>query len=137
MEQELLKLSPSSATDFKSCPQLFKFRSIDRLPEPTSALAARGILVHAVLERLFFEEPAGRTPECAERLLKCLWDELRSDAEFRPTGLNPAQGNSRPPRGAPRRVVDPHRLQDGPSAGGGPRADRLLRAALLRPGVLA
>jgi putative RecB family exonuclease len=86
-----LKLSPSSATDFKSCPQLFKFRSIDRLPEPTSALAARGTLVHAVLERLFFEEPAGRTPECAERLLKRLWDELRSDAEFRPTGLNPAQ----------------------------------------------
>ena len=31
MEEALIKLSPSSATDFKSCPQLFKFRSVDRL----------------------------------------------------------------------------------------------------------
>jgi putative RecB family exonuclease len=87
----LLKLSPSSATDFKSCPQLFKFRSIDRLPEPTSALAARGTLVHAVLERLFSEEPPRRTPECAEQLLMRLWDELGSDDEFRPTGLDVEQ----------------------------------------------
>jgi putative RecB family exonuclease len=86
-----LKLSPSSATDFKSCPQLFKFRSIDRLPEPTSALAARGTLVHAVLERLFAEEPGDRTPQRADQLLVCLWDELRGDDEFRPTGLNPEQ----------------------------------------------
>ena len=91
MEEILLKLSPSSATDFKSCPQLFKFRSIDRLPEPTSALAARGTLVHAVLERLFSEEPPRRTPECAEKLLMRLWDELGSDDEFRPTGLDVEQ----------------------------------------------
>ena len=48
---EPLKLSPSSVTDFKSCPQLFKYRAIDRLPEPVSGPAAKGSLVHAVLER--------------------------------------------------------------------------------------
>ena len=52
---EPLKLSPSSVTDFKSCPQLFKYRSIDRLPEPVSGPVAKGSLIHAVLERLFME----------------------------------------------------------------------------------
>lgn len=84
----LLKLSPSSATDFKSCPQLFKFRAIDRAPEPISGAAARGSLVHAVLERLFQEDPAKRTPQRAVELLEALWIEVRNDPEIRPTGMN-------------------------------------------------
>lgn len=88
MEQPaLLKLSPSSASDFKNCPQLFKFRSVDRLPEPVSAPAAKGSLVHAVLERLFLEPPSSRTPERAQQLLEALWLEVREDPEFRPGGL--------------------------------------------------
>ncbi|MQA98774.1 MAG: DUF2800 domain-containing protein [Actinobacteria bacterium] len=87
MEKPLLKLSPSSATDFKSCPQLFKFRSIDRLEEPTSAAAARGSLVHAVLERLFSEAPEHRSPEHADELLVALWEGVRQNPEFRPDGL--------------------------------------------------
>src|SRR5918999_3220095 len=68
-----LKLSPSSATDFKSCPQLFKYRVIDRVPEPPSPSAARGSLVHGVLERLFGEPPPDRTPHRAQQLLLELW----------------------------------------------------------------
>lgn len=83
----LLKLSPSRATDFKSCPQLFKYRSIDRLPEPVTTGAARGSLVHLVLERLFAEEAVTRTPERAEELLQQMWAELREDPEFRPDEL--------------------------------------------------
>ena len=83
---DLLKLSPSSASDFKNCPQLFKFRSVDRLPEPVSSPAARGSLVHAVLERLFVEPPPLRTPDRAEQLLEALWDEVREDPKFRPDG---------------------------------------------------
>lgn len=79
---ELLKLSPSSASDFKNCPQLFKFRAIDRLPEPVSTPAARGSLVHAVLERLFVEPSDRRTPERAHELLDALWAEVREDPEF-------------------------------------------------------
>ena len=75
MDRIALKLSPSSASDFKSCPQLFKYRAIDRLPEPVSANAARGSLVHLVLERLFAEPPEARTPARADALLEELWDE--------------------------------------------------------------
>ena len=87
MGELLLRLSPSSATDFKSCPQLFKYRSIDRLPEPVSGAAARGSLVHAVLERLFAEPPSSRTPARADELLDALWMQVREDPDFRPAGL--------------------------------------------------
>jgi putative RecB family exonuclease len=87
MEQAGLRLSPSSATDFKSCPQLFKYRSIDGLPEPVSGAAAKGSLVHAVLERLFAEPPENRTPARAQELLELLWNQVREDPEFRPSGL--------------------------------------------------
>src|ERR1700684_625301 len=58
-------LSPSRAGDFLTCPLLYRFRVVDRLPEPPSPAAARGTLGHAVLERLFDEPAAGRTPEAA------------------------------------------------------------------------
>ncbi len=91
MADLMLKLSPSSASDFKSCPQLFKYRSIDNLPEPTGPAAARGSLVHVVLERLFAEPAAERTMERAAQLLDAAWVELGEDPEFRPEGLDPAQ----------------------------------------------
>jgi putative RecB family exonuclease len=69
-------LSPSRAGDFLTCPLLYRFRVIDRLPEPPSAAAARGTLVHAVLERLFDEPPARRTPETARAMLTPQWERL-------------------------------------------------------------
>jgi putative RecB family exonuclease len=69
-------LSPSRAADFLTCPLLYRFRVIDRLPEPPSAAAARGTLVHAVLERLFDEPAAGRSPQAAAKLLEPEWDRL-------------------------------------------------------------
>ncbi len=94
MEPGPLKLSPSSATDFKSCAQLFKYRSIDKMPEPVSGAGARGSLVHAVLERLFSEPATMRTPGRAFELLEALWNEVRSDKEFRPEGLTEVQERS-------------------------------------------
>lgn len=94
MAETLLKLSPSSATDFKSCPQLFKFRAVDRLAEPVSGPAARGSLVHAVLERLFQEEPLMRTPGRSFELLRALWAEVREDQELRPAGLRAQDENA-------------------------------------------
>jgi putative RecB family exonuclease len=72
-------LSPSRAGDFLTCPLLYRFRVIDRLPEPPSPAAARGTLVHAVLERLFDEPAAGRTPETARALLAPQWDRLLAE----------------------------------------------------------
>ena len=59
-----------------TCPLLYRFRVIDRLPEPPSPAAARGTLVHAVLERLFDRPAAERTPQLARSLLGPQWDRL-------------------------------------------------------------
>jgi putative RecB family exonuclease len=72
-------LSPSRAGDFLTCPLLYRFRVVDRLPEPPSPAAARGTLVHAVLERLFDEPAARRTPETARAMLAPQWDRLIAD----------------------------------------------------------
>jgi putative RecB family exonuclease len=69
-------LSPSRAGDFLTCPLLYRFRVIDRLPEPPSPAAARGTLVHAVLERLFDRVAADRTPEAAHSLVQPQWARL-------------------------------------------------------------
>ena len=72
-------LSPSRAGDFLACPLLYRFRVIDRLPEPPSPAAARGTLVHAVLERLFDGPAAGRTPQTAHAMLAPQWERLIGD----------------------------------------------------------
>jgi putative RecB family exonuclease len=69
-------LSPSRAADFKTCPLLFRFRTIDRLPERPSPDQARGTLVHAVLERLFDLPAPERTPEAAGALVAPQWERL-------------------------------------------------------------
>src|SRR5438552_6082178 len=69
-------LSPSRAADFKTCPLLYRFRTIDRLPERPSSDAARGTLVHAVLERLFDLPAAQRTPPMADDLVAPQWERL-------------------------------------------------------------
>ncbi len=72
-------LSPSRAADFMTCPLLYRFRVLDRLPEPPSPAATRGTLVHAVLERLFDEPASGRTPQAARGLLPAQWDRLLAE----------------------------------------------------------
>ena len=69
-------LSPSRASDFIQCPLLYRFRVIDRLPSPPSAAAARGTLVHSVLERLFDLPAAQRTPDAAAALVAPQWQRL-------------------------------------------------------------
>ena len=72
-------LSPSRAADFMTCPLLYRFRVIDRLPEPPTEATARGTLVHAALERLFDLPAASRTPEAARDLLSPEWDRLAAE----------------------------------------------------------
>lgn len=69
-------LSPSRAQDFQSCPLLYRFRVLDRLPEPPSPAAVRGTLVHAVLESLFDLPPERRTLEEAIALIAPEWQRL-------------------------------------------------------------
>jgi putative RecB family exonuclease len=59
-----------------TCPLLYRFRVVDRLPERPSPAATRGTVVHAVLERLFDLPPADRTLERAIALVEPEWRRL-------------------------------------------------------------
>src|SRR5271169_2415675 len=69
-------LSPSRASDFKQCPLLYRFRAIDRLPEPTSAAQLRGSVVHAALEQLYALPASERLPASAISLVGPAWDRV-------------------------------------------------------------
>ena len=63
-----------------TCPLLYRFRVIDRLPEPPTTATARGTLVHAALERLFDLPAADRTRETARTLVIPEWERLAAAA---------------------------------------------------------
>ncbi|MDG4666537.1 RecB family exonuclease [Mycobacterium sp. 236(2023)] len=69
-------LSPSRAADFKQCPLLYRFRAIDRLPEPSSTAQVRGSVVHAALEQLYALPAAERVPENATALITPAWEQI-------------------------------------------------------------
>jgi len=77
--EKLWALSPSRAGDFMTCPLLYRFRVIDRLPEPADPIATRGTLVHAVLERLFDYPAAARTIDQALALVEPEWERLLAE----------------------------------------------------------
>lgn len=69
-------LSASRANDFLTCPLLFRYRSIDRLPEQPSAAAVRGTLVHRALEVMFGLPADERSTATASAALAEAWEEL-------------------------------------------------------------
>lgn len=79
-------LSPSRAGDFMTCPLLYRFRVVDRLPEPPSPAATRGTVVHAVLEQLFDLPRPARSLEAATALVPSAWRDLL-DGDEQLTGL--------------------------------------------------
>jgi len=70
-------LSPSKVASFTECALAFRFSAIDRLPEPPSAPATKGTLVHRVLELLFALPPAERTLAAGLTLLDEAFESLQ------------------------------------------------------------
>ena len=68
-----LRLSPSAVSEYENCPQLYRYRKIDKLPEPPSLDAERGTLVHTILQDLFEIPAPERTPAAAIDLLPSRW----------------------------------------------------------------
>jgi len=66
-------LSPSRAADFKQCPLLYRFRAIDRLPEPPSPAQLRGSVVHSALEQLYGLPADQRDIPTAVALVEPAW----------------------------------------------------------------
>jgi putative RecB family exonuclease len=100
-------LSPSRAADFKTCPLLFRFRTIDRLPEIPSADQVRGTLVHAVLERLFDLPADERTPEAAAALVAPEWERLVEQEPALADLFAQAAAEEAAPAGGPPVFTDP------------------------------
>lgn len=121
-------LSPSRSADFMQCPLLYRFRVIDRIPEPPSPAAARGTLVHAALERVFDLDAAERTPDAAVALLAPAWADLLEREPELATVLPPDPDE---PVGSPQSIdgrIDQSR--DGHDADAdGPRTERWLAEA--------
>ncbi|BBX73243.1 RecB family exonuclease [Mycobacterium shinjukuense] len=84
-------LSPSRAADFKQCPLLYRFRAIDRLPEPPSAAQLRGSVVHVALEQLYGLPAAQRGPDTAGWLVRSAWHQVITGYPDLGGGLDPDQ----------------------------------------------
>jgi putative RecB family exonuclease len=84
-------LSPSRAADFKQCPLLYRFRAIDRLPEPSSTAQLRGTVVHAALEQLYGLPAAQRGQDTALALVGPAWDQVVAAEPERAADIPPEQ----------------------------------------------
>src|SRR3954453_9946879 len=82
-------LTPSKVAAFKDCALAFRFSVIDGLPEPPSAPAVKGTLVHRALELLFEAPPAERTLPMGRACLAQARVDLANDAEFIGLKLDP------------------------------------------------
>ena len=74
-------LSPSRASQFKTCPQQFKFANVDKLKEPTNEVQAKGTAVHQALEDLFELPKEERDTEKLHNLFRAAWTKVRRTDE--------------------------------------------------------
>ncbi len=85
------RLSPSGASTFEQCPRRWRFRYVDRLPDPPGEAALAGSFAHRVLELLMQREPVERTIEVAKTIARQEWPETEIDDDFQALGFDPAR----------------------------------------------
>ena len=74
-------LSPSRASQFKTCPKQFKFANVDKIKEPTTEVQAKGTTVHQALEDLYDLPKEERTSENLYNLFRNAWTKVRGNDE--------------------------------------------------------
>jgi len=74
-------LSPSRASQFKTCPKQFKYANVDKILEPTNEVQAKGTTVHQALEDLFDLPSEERTTEKLHNLFREAWTKVRGNDE--------------------------------------------------------
>lgn len=83
-------LSPSSASCFEQCPRRWRFKYVDKLPDPSGQAALVGSFAHRVLE-LLCELPAPtRTLDQAKALARHCWPEIEADPDYQSLELDEA-----------------------------------------------
>ncbi|MXW42001.1 MAG: PD-(D/E)XK nuclease family protein [Acidimicrobiia bacterium] len=85
-------ISPSSVFSFKECARRWKFRYVDRLPDPPGEAAVTGTFAHMVLERLMQESAENRTMERAKKLARELWPRMEKEPDYQCLGLDDRGG---------------------------------------------
>ncbi|WP_419924850.1 RecB family exonuclease [Candidatus Poriferisocius sp.] len=85
-------LSPSSASSFRECPRRWKFRYIDRLPDPPGKAAVTGTFAHMVLEKLMQEPVEDRTVDRAKKLARDLWPKMENHRDYQGLELDERGG---------------------------------------------
>lgn len=85
------RLSPSGAATFEQCPRRWRFRYVDRLPDPPGVDALVGTFAHRVLERLMQQHPIRRTTDEARRIARESWPEMARSDDYRDLELDDAQ----------------------------------------------
>jgi len=74
-------LSPSRASQFKTCPKQFKFSNVDKIKEPTNLVQAKGTTVHQALEDLYSLPSEERTSDTLYNLFIKAWSNVRGNDE--------------------------------------------------------
>ena len=77
------RLSPSGASTFEQCPRRWRFRYVERLPEPPGVEALAGTFTHRVLELLMQKSPSVRSKDEARRIARAVWPELAGGEDYR------------------------------------------------------
>ncbi len=75
-------LSPTSTAMLRQCPQRWKFRYVDRLPDPPGEAALAGTFAHRVLEALLNLNATERTQDRARSLATEFWPDMKADKSF-------------------------------------------------------
>ena len=83
--------SPSSAGVWKQCPRRWRYRYVERLPDPPGIPALIGTFAHRVLELLCDEPAADRTVDRARELAGQAWPETVINPDFVALGLDDRQ----------------------------------------------
>jgi putative RecB family exonuclease len=79
---------------FTSCPLAFRFSYLERLPEPPSAPASKGTLVHLALQHLMWRPPEDRTITNALEDLARARAEVEAHPEFAGLGMTDDEWNA-------------------------------------------
>ncbi|MCY3860710.1 MAG: PD-(D/E)XK nuclease family protein [bacterium] len=81
-------LSPSSASSYRECARRWKFRYVDRLPDPPGEAAVTGTFAHMVLEKLMQEPVENRTVDRAKELAREAWPAMENSRDYRSLDLD-------------------------------------------------
>ncbi len=83
--------SPSASSIYQQCPLRWKFRYVDKLPDPPGISALVGTFAHRVLELLCEEAASQRTSSRAQELARQVWPEFSGHLDFQALALNEAE----------------------------------------------